>query len=385
MNWKLMEEIFGIEQKNIEVLINLMNKLLILMPNNKDEMTSLNEIILYLNSLINGDSLTQFSTYAYLTDSAKKALDELKDYVQENTLESFKEEKEELTNELTELEQKKDNLKDEINKLGDKKDKINTNLEELENKYDEKKKTLDEEIHKKEEIFNDLNTIIENLRNELDAYNQKIANLDEPTPVVIWTNINENHQIYNTNYKTIDDYIKSLKLTYCENMHCRIEQAESEFKKNCPELEQFVVLLKEFTNPEVPEVLALKTIFLYQKWNEKAKAKCRVLKTFLQTMKMPKYYNVDKKSSLNNMQPTNVEEKILNLDILKRELQFQKLILEAKSAQKIAEYNLQIVINILGQFVPESLDINTLLIQGGINLPTIDILNEKPLTKKKEV
>ena len=383
MNFEL--ETFVIEKENMEALVKLMNKLLVLMPKNKDKITSLNEIILYLNSLINGDSLTQFSTYAYLTDSAKKALDELKDYVQENTLELLKEEKKELTNELTELEQKKDNITDEINKLGDKKDKINTNLEELENKYDEKKKTLDEEIHKKEEIFNDLNTIIRNLRSELDAYNQKIANLDNPEPIVTWNHISKDDPIYNTNYQTIDNYVNSLKLIYCEKMNCSLEKAEIEFKKYCPELDNFTEMLKTFDNNEVQEIAALRTILSYSNWNEEAETDTKMLESFLRNMKLPQYYNVDKKSSLNSLQPTNIKQKNVNLDILKRELYFQKLILEATAAKKIAEYNLQLVINTLGQFVPRNIDLNTLLIQSGISLPTIDVLNEEPLTKKKEL
>lgn len=187
----------------------------------------------------------------------------------------------------------------------------------------------------------------------------------------MWTKINSDDPIYNTNYHSIDDYIHSLKLIYQEKTGCTWEQTELSFKKNCPELTPLANLIKSFNNKDTPSTASLRIIIKTPNWDARGKHKAAAIIALLGTLKLPIYGETKQLPSIPRI--STIPE---NMNLLLRELQFQKITLEAIAKKQIAEANLLAVINLLAKFIPSEIDLNELLSQYNIVLSELQEIDE---------
>lgn len=387
---------------NTDDIVKLIRKINRLMPINKpDKVEYLLEVISYIETLINGDAIAKYITVTHLTDYAKEALDEITKYIQEQTISTFKEEKQKLEQDISLLTTKKETLNGEITSITQIKKEMQENISnsrnelaniqaELDDKkqfgisrvqkaIEQERQRLEEENKKLMEQQKKLKEIIKSLKEELALYNSQITNTpQQQKKEVVWEPINLEHPIYNTNSSSIKDFIHSLKLHYCENMGCSMEQAELAFKMHCPELSTIKdILINYFSNNLNENAGSISRIITYFGWRTTLQMKAYSLNDMLKTMKLPNYQKVINTTTSPFAQSTIPD----NMNVLVRELHYQKLTLEALIAKNIAEQNLQTVINILGQFLPSNFDLDSYLIKNS-EPSSQDALLEKNLVKK---
>jgi len=385
--------------ENIDDLVKLIKKINHLMPiNRKDKVEHLIELISYIETLINGDPIAQHIALTYRSELAKESLDEIIKYIQEHTITAYEEKKSNLESDINLLSTKKENLCSELQSLEQKNVEITKDVEvarqeliainrDLEDKRQSGISKVEKEIGKeKEKLLNEnrkllqtqkeLQEIINALKDELAILNTQISS-GEQQKEVSWESITVDHPLYNTNCESIKDYIYSLKLSYCKNMGCSMEEAEIAFKTHCSELNSVQsILINYFSNNK--NAGSIYRIITYDNWDITHCMKADSLKSMLRTIKLPNFQKISIVSK-SLIDQTSIPD---NMNTLVRELHFQKVALEALAAKKVAEQNLQIVINILGQFLPNDFDLNKYLIQGNPQISQETLSIEKDLVKK---
>ena len=381
-----------------EELIRRINRL---MPiNKKDKVEHLMELISYIETLINGDSIAQHIALTYRSEFARESLDEIMKYVQEQTLTSFKEKKLKLESDINLLSEKKENICSELQSLEqrhieitedvndarqelsninrDLEDKRQNGISKVQQEIAQERKKLEDENKKLMEKQQKLQEIINALKEELVILNTQISSGGQQKEV-IWEPITGYHPLYNANSDSIEEYIYSLKLHYCENMGCSMEIAEIAFKTHCPELSIVKdILINYFSNNYNENAGSISRIITYYGWSTTLLGKAYCLHDMLKTIKLPNFQKISttNKSLFNQ---TSIPD---NMNTLVREFHFQKIAIEALAAKRIAEQNLQTVINILGQFLPSDFDLNEYLIQENPQTSQETLSMEKDLVKK---
>ena len=388
------------EFENADDLVALIRKINRLMPiNKKDKVEHLIELISYIETLINGDSIAQHIALTYRSEFAKESLDEIMKYIQEHTITSFEEKKSKLESDINLLSMKKENLCSELQSLEqrhielskdvngvrrelltinrDLADKRQNGINIVQKEISQERKRLEDENKKLMEKQQKLQEIINALKKELVILNKQISS-GEQQKEVSWELINKNHPLYNTSSDSIEAYIHSLKLQYCENMGCSMEIAEIAFKTHCSELSSIKSILINYFSDADRNAGSINQIINYDNWNITRYMKADSLKSMLKTIKLPNFQKISTttKSQFNQ---TTVPD---NMNTLVRELHFQKVAIEALAAKRVAEQNLQTVISILGQFLPSDFDLNKYLIQGNPQTSQETLLMEKDLVKK---
>ena len=131
-------------------------------------------------------------------------------------------------------------------------------------------------------------------------------------------------------------------------------QEEFSFKINCPELSSISEILRSDFNGIINvNAASISRIINYYGWGITLQNKAYILKDMLETIKLPEYQKV----SSNIKTPFHQSVISDNVNVLIRELHFQKVALEALTAKNIAEQNLEKVVNLLNQFLPDNFDL----------------------------
>lgn len=245
------------EEKAVE-LIERMKRLVPI--NCSDKIGYLETIIMYVDGLINGDDISQYTTYEYLTKFAIKGFDEIINDVQKRMLEKYREERRNLQNEilslkenLSELELAHKNITRDIQELQADKERLqtkrdalsgelfalNSDLEEtkrngltrVEEEVSDRQETLKNEIELEEKKKKQLEEAILELQNKFNEYSNMLEKLNSKEEEVVWEPIDKDDPIYNTNAESITSYIESLIITYMDKMQVSREEALKEFKK----------------------------------------------------------------------------------------------------------------------------------------------------------
>ena len=103
-------------------VIHFIKKIKKLIPfDSKEKLAYFNEIIIYVDGLINGDIISQYSTYDGLSKYAKEAFDTILHSIHKQILESYKQEKYELETSINKLSNEQKVLTEDVSNLQQKK------------------------------------------------------------------------------------------------------------------------------------------------------------------------------------------------------------------------------------------------------------------------
>lgn len=259
---------------------------------------------------------------------------------------SIEEMKEKLANEVANRDETIGNLNSQINDLkmkikieeqhlADVKEKgIHKVCEEI----NEERKRLASDVLKLKATKESLETSVNDLNDSYKTTTSKInriVNGDDGT--VEWEQISSDDPIYSTSTSTIDDYIKTLKEAYAAFEGITYEESCTIFNQLAPGLNQLHNVLSE----------NLKNAYYYRDESDKL-SKCEAARKILANLKLPKYYGkgANRKTTVN---PT--------LEMMQREIEFQKQALDAAAKQRTAEHQLEVFIEKASEILPkETLD-----------------------------
>lgn len=354
--------------------IELIERISKLVPYNKDKVAYLETLISYVDALINGDSIHQYTTYQYVSNYAKEALKEIMAETHARILESYRQERRQLTIDVEELKTRKSNLDSQVQSLNSQKDnlvsetsslsieldKIRRELEDLRNngiarvkgEVSVKRRRLNDEVNSLIAQKNTLSTSIGELRETINTYNKTIDSLSKDDGEIEWVPIDKNSPVYSLNKYTIKEYIKSLILEYSKMANVPFDSANQTVRYNCQGLfsiltilEKHVFLYDSFNGANI------NTIINNNKWgyvNDSNAANS--IREALKTIKLPvfrkKTTNIDSYSLSPDTIPTDINS-------ILRELHLQRTTAEALAKQKILEKELEIVVNILKSVAPK--------------------------------
>ncbi len=375
-----METMFpGISEDRAIKLIRSVERLIPM--GTRDRLWYLELLIKYVDGLINGDDIIQFTTSNNMTSMAKAAIEEVSSSVQEKILSSYREERSSLIRSVEDLSSSQKLLKEsvdmllsrkkellsqttslgeEANRLNDKCESLRTQrMAEIEEELRLKRGSIDVEIARLEEEKASLSKSIEELKRLLDRYSLIVSETSKSKGrcEVTWEFFDKSHPIYNTNHVTIKDFVFSLISEYQDNMGVSYKEAQREFSKYAPTLDGVVTdLLKLKGETKVFSSINL----LYNNMTSLSPRDRGIASNILESlkaMKLPKY-----KMFTSNIDEVCVSEKTLpnNVKGMMRELYFQRVALEAVSKQHILEAELKTVLGALQSFVPDDYDMSSL-------------------------
>lgn len=321
----------------------------------EEEKTDISEVIGYLQKEV--DKLK-----AEITSLTEKKFDrdkEVEDYFKEkmaSVQSDINRKKQELASSIEEM---KENLAKEVANRDETIGKLNSQINDLERKIkieeqhladvkekgihkvceeiNEERRKLASDVLKLKATKESLETSVNDLNDSYKTTTSKInriVNGDDGT--VEWEQVPSDDPIYSTSTSTIDDYIKTLKEAYAAFEGITYEESCTIFNQLAPGLNQLHNVLSEH----------LKNVY-YRDENNKL-SKCEAARKILANLKLPKYYGkgANKKTTVN---PT--------LEMMKREIEFQKQALDAAAKQRAAEHQLEVFIEKASEILPkETLD-----------------------------
>ena len=312
--------------------IKVIRKLSNLLPIEcKDKLKALEELIIYVSSILYGDDLHQFYAYNYYKKYVIKALDELVIYVQEHSLAQYKQELDLLRVEIESCLSEKSQYLREIDALKSEKELLQKQIDDLKIEN---------------QVLLDENTSIKTSIDKNSAMMQKIVGNNQ----VAWEEVKEGDPIYFVTAYTINSYISELKKAYMSKLGISEEECESDFILNSSGLYEIKRLLGSFENHDNNN----KTIYYCINSYSLLGIDCHrgsELDKLMQKVKLPKI--IERTPTLPVISLTNNSE---NLNGLLRELYYQKIAFESLAKQKITEAQLYSLIMSLKQIVPENYD-----------------------------
>ena len=360
----------------------------------KEKIKKIVEVFTYLDGIINGDDIRSYTTYQYLSKFAKQGIEELASLMQSEYLTRYREEKSSLENAIVKLkrqlsvlrqtgltlETSNATLQKENKVLNFRRTQLKADVDSLDCELQDKKENGIHQLYmaisfEREKLNSDIESLrkdrdilrasIEELKQIINSYDKIIESMLVPqNQGVVWSPISQDSPIYNLNKDSIDAYINSLKLRYCDCIGLSFEACEKEFKKNCPELQAFATTLKQFSNPNAP-ISSVREIIEYKYWDESAYSYVNQLKALLKNIKLPVYTKLDK-NEMDGMYSKSTLSS--NLEYMLREIHFKKIAAEAVSKQKILEREIDLLIGLLNQYLPNGLTYEELTLS--INKPT---------------
>lgn len=362
-----MESMFpGVSRERALELIKSMERLIPL--GTRDRIWYLEVLIKYVDGLVNGDDIMQYTTSDMLNPLAKKSMEEILTEVHEKVLSSYRDERSELKSEVGELSKQKTLLEESIEHLLSRKEELfgqttslgeevtrlnreyenlrNNRIAEIDEEVRKQRETVELEIARLKEEKSALSKSVGELKNLLNRYSLIVSETSKPKGKceVTWVKVDKDHPIYTTNAKTIGAFIKSLKLEYMDNTGVTQEQCEREFSKYAPTLnEVFNSLMK--LNYDDPSCSPINQMYkFFSSFTNEDQYFINQILDSLASLKLPKYKiikdNIDSICVNERTMPTNVQS-------MMRELHFQRIALEAISKQKILEAELETVLGVL--------------------------------------
>ena len=354
-----------------ESIINLIKQIKRLIPiTDQDKMWKMKLLIEFVDGLINGDDITQYTTSSMMTPLAKKALSDITRDAQESTQASFIEERNTLRKELTDLQTEKSKLEESVRFLSTQKKELlektvflETEITRLNEEARSKQKSLEDEIASLNANKAALSKSIEELKKLLNSLTTTVSKLSTAKSkcTVTWEPINKTHIIFSANKDNIDEIIKSLKLEYVENTGVSAETCEQHFNTHCPGLSSLRKLTNiiDFSRVHKGNIMS----FLNRSHLINSDYDMAVYSSISETLsrlRLPNYKfspiyenNIDSMCVTPDTLPTSVQS-------MMRELHFQRIALEAISKQKILEAELKTVLNVLAQVAPKDYDFSSL-------------------------
>ena len=375
-----MESMFpGVSRERALELIKNMERLIPL--GTRDRIWYLEVLIKYVDGLVNGDDIMQYTTSNMMSPLAKKSMEEILTEVHEKVLSSYRDERSELKSEVGELSKQKTLLEESIEHLLSRKEELfeqttslgeevtrlnreyenlkNNRIAEIDEEVRKQRETVELEIAKLEEEKSALSKSVGELKNLLNRYSLIVSETSKQKGKceVTWVSVDENHPIYTTNAKTIGDFILSLKLEYMDNTGATQEECEREFSKYAPTLNAIFNSLEKL-NFDVPKCSSInQMVKCFNTFTTVNQYSINQIIASLASLKLPKYKiikkNIDSICVNERTMPTNVQS-------MMRELHFQRIALEAISKQKILEAELETVLGVLQSVLPEGYDLTSL-------------------------
>lgn len=375
-----MESMFpGVSRERALELIKNMERLIPL--GTRDRIWYLEVLIKYVDGLVNGDDIMQYTTSNMMSPLAKKSMEEILTEVHEKVLSSYRDERSELKSEVGELSKQKTLLEESIEHLLSRKEELfgqttslgeevtrlnreyenlrNNRIAEIDEEVRKQRETVELEIARLEEEKSALSKSVGELKNLLNRYSLIVSETSKHKGEceVTWVPVDKSHPIYTTNAKTIGDFIVSLKLEYMDNMGVTREECEREFSKYAPTLNAIFNSLKKL-HFEVPSCSSINQMLKYfSTFDNVHQYSINQIIASLASLKLPKYRiikdNIDSICVNERTMPTNVQS-------MMRELHFQRIALEAISKQKILEAELETVLGVLQSVLPEGYDLTSL-------------------------
>lgn len=338
-------------------------------------------LINYVDGIINGDDIRQYTTSKYMTSLARNSLEEIMHDVQAKVLSSYREERSELKSKVESLLSQRQLLEESIERLLFRKDELftqntslgeevtrlsrqyenlkNNGMNQIEEEFRERKESLELELIKLRDEKDALSNSVSELKRLLDNYTSIIREISKPKGrcEVTWETIDKDHPIYRTNYNSIKAFIESLKMEYMDNMHVSEDICEREFAKHAPTLN---VIYDNLINLNRKDPIFSSINNLDKNFGglfDSEKLRFNQILTSLSILKLPKYRivseNIDSISVNANTLPNNLQSML-------RELHFQRIALEAVSKQKILEAELETVLGVLQSVVPDDYDFTSM-------------------------
>jgi len=185
---------------------------------------------------------------------------------------------------------------------------------------------------------------------------------------VRWRKIDENHPIFNTNYKTIRNYVEALKLEYMEKMNVNKDRCDTEFIMNAKLLDKLVEIFdNHFTNEEIEYTGSIRLIIRCNNWDEIGKHYAEVIKAILKDLCLPVYTQIKEVDEV-------LDEGIsLDAKSIKRELFIERTLLDEIRKREDVERENKLLIDLLSRFMPEGYDISGLLLPEDVKRKLLEI------------
>lgn len=395
-NPDLINQFNFISQNGLDKTSKLITKFSNLVPAGTTEKADyLYDLLKYVETMIHGDEISQFSSSGVIRDYAKTALTNLMAEVHSQELEKYKSEKKSLCDDISKLQSQKgdlesitDDLTQKISTLSENYNSLSASIQQLslqqeeliqngkkealmqvqQEKADALKQVKEEKesaLSKAQSEIDETNKKLDKIRKEytellhqadeakktLESYSSDLTSIFSPSTIVTWEKIADDDPIYNTNYKTISSYILSLKTTYMKKTGVSKDECDSIFEENCPGLHEFVELLQDFSNDSISATSSLRNIFANDNWSSSAEHKAALLYSTLQNFKMPHFIEkgalrLDELCANSSYSSSNIQQLLANF-------YWQRKAAEAMAAQKIAEAELQAVVMLFKNAIPQ--------------------------------
>lgn len=392
--------------QNMMEVLDMLKKINSLMYQDHTKRTeNLRELLTYLNTILNGDQISQISTYNSKSSIAKTALESIiSSHLQDSidykrvvdgeisaAIEKRKAidtENETLEKQMLELRSKKEELKREYKSLYDEvkeyvslwqedtDEKLQQYRKEQENQIEaeleaKRKEAADEksillsEIQSLEEEKESLKKLIKEFREEYKKLSGFTSTINGSKSTVNWVEIDENNPIYAVMPCNIEKYISNLKSTYMIETGCSKEVCDAEFTANCAGLSLIKDILVSFSSDfQYYSITALSNVSNFEsKYNRN---KSWALREALKSIKLPEY--VKSKNDFDSL-PQIPEENLESVSDLVRNFKYQRALIDAVVKQKTAEAQLQIALNVISRIAPNSINYERLFTQEQLENP----------------
>lgn len=378
-----------------EYLTNFVNRIRRLVPTmSKEGLKHLEDSLTYVEGLIHGDDIQQYTTYTHLTKYAQAALQEMADTNRTYTLDAYRKEKQALEEDIQQLANKKTSLGSEVcelqaqansltervGRLSVQLDDINKKLEDartngtqkIEKDLQQKKQTADKQIQALINQKQALQSTIKELNSSLTKCNQAVSDSIQEETIVSWEPITENSEIYHLTSETVRRYYTNLKEEYSAKMGVSIDQAANEIELKCPGLPAIINIMSGVnTSISIGHIMHATT------WNNSTER--QLLQSILKSLRLPVYRNSKNPIKQFKIEQGNVPS---STNSILRELHLQRTAMEAVARQRIAEAELKTVIELLINFLPKDISIDTLVSSGLLNNNITDVLANPAYSQK---
>lgn len=251
-NPEMTNHIQFIRKNGLEESLNVVKRLSNIAPFGKtDKIKHLEELLNYVEVMINGDDIAQFCSNTTLKVYAQNALQKLIADAHNKELEKYKNVKQKLLEEISQLQNNQTNLLEKNEELEDVNSDLSSKFDELSNRYHDLSNDTEALEAKKQQLINEGEEAVkkqieedraimiaefdkerEELQQQIETLKEQKAQLEENAveakqvletvsqtvlsmsktdstdSKVEWKRITEDDPIYNTNYKTIEKYIR---------------------------------------------------------------------------------------------------------------------------------------------------------------------------------